>query len=297
MDDTAGSWHRPEAETGERLIRAVGERVRAARVARGLPRRVVSERSGVSPRYLAQLEAGKGNISIALLQQVAAALGERVDHLVADPASGEAARMADLFRRAPAAVQDQVRALLCPEPLAGARAQRICLIGLRGAGKSTLGALAGQALDVPFIELNREIEAEAGMAVTEILALYGPDGYRRLEAQAVERVIATHARLILAVAGGLVAEEDTYATLLSRFHTVWLKARPEEHMSRVRAQGDTRPMAGNPEAMVQLRSILHAREALYARAQETLDTSDRGLEEAQAALVALIRARGFLKAT
>ena len=183
---------------------------------------------------------------------------------------------------------------LDPEPEASRRANRICLIGLRGAGKSTLGRMAGAALDLPFVELNREIEAHGGMEIAEIMGLYGPEGYRTLEAEALERIIATHDRMILAVAGGIVAEPRTYQTLLTRFHTIWLKAAPDEHMQRVRAQGDERPMAGNPEAMTQLRSLLTSREMLYDRAQARLDTSGQTRETSLKHLLALIAERGFL---
>jgi len=178
-----------------------------------------------------------------------------------------------------------------PEQL---RARRVCLIGLRGAGKSTLGAMAAQVLHVPFLELNIEIEDHAGMPVSEVVALYGTDGYRQLESQALSRIVATHDSLILAVAGGVVAEPDTFKTLLAHFHTIWIKASPEEHMNRVRSQGDTRPMAGNPEAMEQLRAILRSREPLYGRAQAELDTSGQALQASADDLVKLIRAEGFL---
>lgn len=278
------------------LIHAVGERVRKARELKGLPRRVVSEISGVSPRYLAQLEAGEGNISIGLLKRVALALDHRIEWLVGDddPWTSEVLRVADLYRSAPAAARARALEALTPESPDSLRAHRVCLIGLRGAGKSTLGALAGNALQIPFVELNREIEDHSGMPVNEVLALYGQEGYRKLEAQAVDRVIATYDTMILAVAGGIVAEPETYAMLLSHFHTIWLKATPDEHMARVRAQGDTRPMAGNPEAMEQLKSILRSREALYDRAQAKLDTAGKPLEQSLEELVALIRDRGFI---
>ncbi len=171
---------------------------------------------------------------------------------------------------------------------------RICLIGLRGAGKSTLGELAGQALNLPFVELNSEIEEQSGMPVNEVIALYGQEGYRRLEAQAISRVISTHDDIILAVAGGIVAEPETFNLLQSHFHTIWLRATPEEHMARVREQGDERPMAGNLEAMDQLRSILTSREALYGKALAQLDTSGQSVDISLAQLRALIRDRQFL---
>jgi XRE family transcriptional regulator, aerobic/anaerobic benzoate catabolism transcriptional regulator len=278
------------------LIARVGERVRRARDRKGIPRRVLSEKSGVSPRYLAQLEAGEGNISIGLLQRVAHALDHKIEWLVGedDPWSSEPLRVADLFRSANARTQARVLATLSPEPVAAARAQRICLVGLRGAGKSTLGRRAGEALGIPFVELNREIEEQSGMPVDDLMALYGQEGYRRLEAQAIDRVIATHDTMILAVAGGIVAEPETYNVLLSKFHTIWVKATPAEHMARVREQGDTRPMAGNPEAMDQLKSILTAREALYERALAKLDTSGRTEDESLDEMLALIHTHDFL---
>ena len=279
-----------------RLITRVGERVRKARERKGIPRRVLSEMSGVSPRYLAQLEAGEGNISIGLLQRVAIALDHRIDWLTGeeDPWTSDALRVAELYRSANSDVQQTVLRTLSPEPEETRRAHRICLIGLRGAGKSTLGALAGQALNLPFVELNREIEEQSGMPVDEVIALYGQEGYRKLEAQAISRVIATHDGMIMAVAGGIVAEPDTYNLLLDNFHTIWLRTSPDEHMARVRDQGDERPMAGNPEAMDQLRSILTSREALYAKALAQLGTSGRTVDVSLAQLLALIRDRQFL---
>ena len=286
---------------GEAAVRAlilrVGERVRKARELKGIPRRVLSEVSGVSPRYLALLEAGDGNISIGLLQRVADALDHRIEWLVGedDPWTSEALRVAELYRAAPAEVRAQVLDHLLPQPEATARRHRIALIGLRGAGKSTLGARAGAALGLPFVELNREIEEQAGMPVNEVMAFYGQEGYRRLEAQALGRVIATHDQMILAVAGGIVSEPETYKTLLGHFHTIWVKAAPTEHMARVRDQGDTRPMAGNPEAMDQLRFILTSRETLYEQARAKLDTTGRTLEESTADLLALIAEKEFLE--
>lgn len=287
--------NRTEAEVSA-LIQRVGERVRRARERKGIPRRVLSDMSGVSPRYLAQLEAGEGNISIGLLQRVAIALDHRIEWLVGeeDPWNSDALRVADMFRASSANVQQSILRKLNPEPEETLRAHRICLIGLRGAGKSTLGSLVGQALNIPFVELNAEIEEQSGMPVDEVMALYGQEGYRKLEAQAISRIIATHDTMILAVAGGIVAEPETYNTLLSHFHTIWLKTTPGEHMARVRAQGDERPMAGNPEAMEQLKSILTSREALYTRAQAQLDTSGQSVEASLAQLMALIEDRKFL---
>lgn len=272
----------------------VAQRVRKAREARGVPRRVLSDQSGVSQRYLAQLEAGEGNISIGLLARVAAALDYRIEWLVGGegPPEAEAMRVAELFQAADKAVRDDVLRALSAERQGAARANRICLIGLRGAGKSTLGALAAQALDLPFLELNDQIERGGGMPVAEIMALYGPEGYRQLELEALERTTAQHETVILAAAGGIVDAPETFQKLLAHYHTIWLKAAPEEHMDRVRAQGDERPMANNPEAMAQLKSLLKNRDALYAQAGAQLDTAGVGRDASLQQLIALIRACG-----
>ena len=275
------------------LQRQVGERVRAARAAKGMSRRVLSENSGVSPRYLAQLETGEGNISIGLLLRVAAALDLPMEALVARHALGlDAQRIGAAFARADEVTQAKARDLLL-QPEAD-KDRRVCLIGLRGAGKSTLGAAAANALNAPFIELNRQIEDAGGMPVGEIIALYGQEGYRQLEADALDQIARDHPRAIVAVGGGIVTEAGTFSTLLERFHTIWIKAAPEQHMARVRAQGDTRPMEGNPQAMAQLRLILTTREAEYARADAVLDTSDSTVDESLSDLLTLIATNGYL---
>ncbi len=274
------------------LQRQVGDRVRAARKTCAMSRRALSERSGVSLRYLAQLEAGEGNISIGLLLRVTEALGVSMEALIATTVlTPEARRMGQSYAAADIATQAQVRDLLAETT---ARAGRVCLIGLRGAGKSTLGAGTAAVLNVPFVELNRAIEHAGGMPIAEIMALYGAEGYRQLESDALDRIVADHDRAIIAVAGGIVSDAATYQSLLKRFHTVWLKAAPEEHMARVRAQGDTRPMDGNPQAMAQLRLILTSREAEYSRADAVLDTSGVSVDTSTRALLALIETRRFL---
>ncbi len=275
-------------DPAQAFLAEVGERVRQTRQRKRLTRKRLSELSDISQRYLAQLESGQGNISLALLHRVASALEIQVDGLV----GSEENEIAALYSAASAAERARVREILAPR----ARRRRIALIGLRGAGKSTLGRLLADALSLPFVELNREIESQSGIAVNEVMALYGQEGYRRLEGQALERVVASVDACVLAAAGGLVTEPETFAYLRAHFHTVWLKAAPEEHMQRVRAQGDERPMAGNPKAMEELNALLREREALYASASVTLDTSDRSVAESAAGLLREVRSLGALQA-
>jgi XRE family transcriptional regulator, aerobic/anaerobic benzoate catabolism transcriptional regulator len=282
----------------EAFIRVVGERVKTARLNRGLSRRALAEGSAVSQRYLAQLESGQGNISIGLLKRVSTALDQPIEWLVgeAQPAQTQALRVAALFLAAPEEKRRRVLDILDPNPMRLQRGRRIALIGLRGAGKSTLGRLSAAALKIRFVELNREIESTSGMPVHELIALYGQEGYRRLERQALEKVAEAEEALVLAVAGGIVSEPDAFSLLLRRFHTIWLKAKPEEHMARVREQGDMRPMAGNPAAMEALKTILTTRESLYARAEIVIDTSGKSADESLSELLAAIEREGFLDA-
>ena len=284
-----------EGSSDDAFVALVGERVRKARERKGITRKTLSELSRVSQRYLAQLEAGEGNISIALLRRVAVALDHRIEWLVSqeDPWASEAAQLASLYSAATAAQRHRVMQILDPDRPMLLRSQRICLIGLRGAGKSTLGRLLSESLDVAFMELNADIEEQSGMPVEEVMALYGQEGYRRLERQALERIVSKTDCVVLAVAGGIVAEPETFNFLLRHFHAIWLKATPEEHMSRVRAQGDNRPMAGNPKAMEELNSILESRVALYRRAEATVNTSGRTLSECRAELVRTVRQLGI----
>jgi len=280
----------------ERLLASVGERVRNARARMGISRRLLAEKSGVSQRYLAQLESGQGNISIGLLLRVAQALDFRIEWLVAeeDPWTSDIVMISSLLRSATKAQRERILEILVPENPSLKRAGRIAFIGLRGAGKSTLGRLAAAELGLPFKELNEDIEEASGMPAAEVMALYGPEGYRHLERQSLERIVATHDRVALAVAGGIVSQPETFNYLLRNFHTIWLKAEPEEHMARVRSQGDERPMAGNPDAMGELRSILMSREALYSRAEAQVDTSKGNLKETLAAVLKAVETHHFL---
>jgi XRE family aerobic/anaerobic benzoate catabolism transcriptional regulator len=258
------------------FLRRLGQRVRAARARRRLSRKLLARDAGVSERYLAQLEAGRGNISILLLRHVADALGLTLDAIVCT----EEDALSENDRR-----NDQ-----------SARPIRLALVGLRGAGKSTLGRLLAAELRTPFIELNDEIAKTSGLDVPEIFHLYGPEGYRRFERRCLDRVIGSHDHAVLATAGGIVADPGTYEALLGAFFTVWLRAAPEEHMARVRAQGDLRPMAGNSEAMKELKRLLRSREPLYRRADRVLDTAGRSIEACRDSLVALLEEEGFFAA-
>ncbi len=273
----------PAAVGDREFLGALGKRVREMRERRGMARKVLARDADVSERYLAQLEAGEGNISIVLLRRVALALGLSLVELLNDDGGRhvEHRLVRRLLERLPEHRLEEtvfrlIRELGAQETT---RKKRIALIGLRGAGKSTLGGLLANDLQVPFVELDREIEREAGIALSEIFLLYGQSGYRRLERRCLERVIEAQAAAVLSVGGGIVSEAETYQLLLSNCYTVWLKAAPEEHMARVAAQGDFRPMQGNEEAMDDLRRILTAREPLYARADTMLDTSGQKPEE------------------
>jgi XRE family transcriptional regulator, aerobic/anaerobic benzoate catabolism transcriptional regulator len=282
----------------DRLLSSVGERVRNARARTGLSRRMLAEKSGVSQRYLAQLESGQGNISIGLLLRVADALDFRIEWLVAeeDPWTSDIVMISSLLRSSTRTQRERVLEILDPQNPGLRRASRIAFIGLRGAGKSTLGRLTAAQLGLPFRELNEDIAEASGIPAGEVMALYGPEGYRHLERQSLERIVATCDRLVLAAAGGIVSQPETYSYLLRNFHTIWLKAEPEEHMARVRGQGDERPMAGNPDAMAELRNILTSREALYAKADAHINTSKTTLEKSLEAILDAIAKKRFIAA-
>lgn len=273
------------------LLVLVGQRVLQLRKAKGLSRREVSEHSGVSPRYLAQLESGEGNISIGLLKRISIALDRPMEALVAEDeaTADDINNLVSLYRKADSATRAQILQQLDPIKLREQKAERICLIGLRGAGKSTLGQLLSIDLNIPFVELNHRIENLVGIPVAETMALYGQEGYRELEADAIDNISTTEKRVVLAAAGGIVQDNTTYNKVLSRFHTVWIKASPDEHIARVTAQGDLRPMAGNPQAKTQLRQILRAREAQYQKAEYHIDTSGRTTEQSRVELRYLLQ--------
>lgn len=285
---------RREGETGEaEYLRLLGERIREARARRGMTRKILARDSKVSERYLAQLETGQGNISIVLLRQIAHAMGLPLGDLVREEPERpiELTLLIQTLGRLPAKELAQARKLLGDTfgaAVASERRHRIALIGLRGAGKSTLGALLAKALGAPFIELDREIERESGTKLAEIFDLYGQAAFRRYERRALESVIERHDRAIIATGGSIVSEPGTFDLLLSACYTVWLAAAPEEHMSRVVAQGDTRPMDENEQAMEDLRRILAGRDALYSKADARVDTAGKTVEESLRELKAAV---------
>jgi XRE family aerobic/anaerobic benzoate catabolism transcriptional regulator len=276
------------------FLLALGERVRLLRARRGLTRKSVAIASGVSERHLANLEYGIGNASILVLQQVATALDCSLAELVGDlsTSSPEWLMLRELLRgRSDAELRRARLALATLFGVAGgdaARGRRIALIGLRGAGKSTLGARLAEALDMPFVELSREIERIAGCSIREIHDLYGSAAYHRYERRALDETVRQHPAAVIATPGGIVAEPATFNALLGHCTSVWLQASAEEHMARVAAQGDTRPMAQSGEAMADLRRILAGRAAFYAKADAVFDTSGRSEAESFAGLLDLV---------
>jgi XRE family aerobic/anaerobic benzoate catabolism transcriptional regulator len=283
--ETTAVKERRQSENGEAdYLRLLGERIRVARARRGMTRKILARDSKVSERYLAQLEAGHGNISIVLLRQIAHAMGLPLGDLVREEPERpvELTLLIQSLSRLPAKELAEARRLLSEAfgaAVESERRHRIALIGLRGAGKSTLGARLAVALGAPFVELDREIERESGTSLSEVFDLYGQAAYRRYERRALEAVIERHERVIIATGGSIVSEPATFDLLLSACFTVWLTAAPEEHMSRVVAQGDYRPMADNEAAMEDLRRILAGRNALYAKADATVDTAGKTVEE------------------
>ncbi|MGI9350400.1 MAG: helix-turn-helix transcriptional regulator [Rhizobiaceae bacterium] len=278
-----------DQEKVDLFVSMVGSRVRAARTLKKISRRELSELSGVSERYLAQLETGASNISVALLFKVARALEKSPDWFLSDRMDDQTLDIMKKYQSANVFVKEKVSELLASVRVHEEKGERICLIGLRGAGKSSLGKLLAQDLQFEFVELNKLIEAQGGMPVSEVMALYGQEGYRQLEKQAVDKLANQKSKMVLAVGGGIVSEPDTFNTILTSFHSIWLKALPEEHMQRVRDQGDYRPMAGNPNAMDELKSILIDREALYSKADIVVDTSGQPLEESRKNLGEAVR--------
>jgi XRE family aerobic/anaerobic benzoate catabolism transcriptional regulator len=244
--------------TRDSLLSTVGARVRAARERLGLSRRELSERCGVSERFLAQLEGGEGNISLARFAEVAAALETSPAELLAD---------ASRPKKGP-----------------------VALLGVRGAGKSTIGLRLAKKLGARFVEVDREIERAAGLALAEIFELHGEAYYRRLEREVLSQLLAGARPVVLATGGSIVNDPANYGMLRERAHTVWLRARAEDHWNRVVQQGDQRPMRENPHAFAELRALLTAREPLYASAHHVVDTSGRTVDEVVESVAAAVAA-------
>jgi XRE family aerobic/anaerobic benzoate catabolism transcriptional regulator len=282
-DPAASAAAAPGADGKHPFLVALGERVRELRARRGLTRKAVALAADVSERHLANLEYGVGNASVLVLLQVAGALQCTLAELLGDVTTRSPewllirelleARSEPELRRARLALAE----LFGTGGDRSVRSRRVALIGLRGAGKSTLGQMLADDLDLPFVELSREIERFAGCSVSEIQALYGMSAYRRYERRALQEAIEQHAEAVIATPGGLVSDAATFHLLLAHCTTVWLKADPEQHMARVTAQGDLRPMAASPEAMADLRRILAGRAAFYSKADCTVDTGAQDL--------------------
>jgi XRE family transcriptional regulator, aerobic/anaerobic benzoate catabolism transcriptional regulator len=277
------------------FLASIGREVRRNRAKRGMTRRQLAQASQISERYLAQIESGAGNPSVSVLRAIAQAFDLRPAALLPEASALSLAlgNILDLLAQMPAselpALSKEIEARVA-RPQGADRARRIALVGLRGAGKSTLGRMLAQHLGWPFIELDRVVEEDYGASIPDLIEMAGMATFRRQERAALERVIAAHEAAIVTTAGGIVADPETYAVLLRRTHTIWITARPEDHMSRVMAQGDFRPMAQNRQAMADLVAILDARRADYARAQMQLDTSGEAVEQSFAKLLQVMAA-------
>lgn len=290
---TKAATRKPPRESDAYLHR-LGERVRMLRNQRGMSRKVLARQAKVSERYIAQLESGLGNCSIVLLRRIARAIGLPVTHLVhdgGDPPLDLVLLTQFLERLSPVELTEARRMLGDRFRVGGddpARRRRIALIGLRGGGKSTLGSLLAEHLGVPFVELNREIERRAGASLGEIFEMFGQEAFRRAEREALDDVLARHEACVIATSGSIVTEPGTLDMLLSACFTVWVRAEPAEHMKRVMAQGDLRPMANSARAMDDLISILKSREPLYARAEATITTTGKTPEQNLSELLRVI---------
>jgi XRE family aerobic/anaerobic benzoate catabolism transcriptional regulator len=291
-----GDARKPEAEPPEHavFVTGIGRLIRLCRAKLGMTRRQLAQESGASERYLAQIESGQGNPSVLILKSIAQALDVPIIELL-PRANGRPAAMThvlDVLARTPVAELPALAELIeshAARHVAADRGRRIALVGLRGAGKSTLGRRLADGLGCPFIELDRLVEQDYGARIPDLIEMAGLATFRRYERACLERVIDEHEAAVIATAGGIVSNAETYGLLLRRTHTVWVKARPDEHMNRVMEQGDFRPMAQNREAMADLVAILDARRADYARAQAELDTSGDTIERSFEKLQALVK--------
>src|SRR5581483_2580190 len=273
-----------DARSDSEYLELLGKNIRSARAKRRLTRKAVAADSGVSERFLAQFETGSGNASVLVLRQIARALDVPVEaFLTAEPQhSPDLQHTVEFLRGLPPEHVARARQLLAEHfnsRNGGSRIERVALIGLRGAGKSTVGRLLAEKLGVPFFELDGLVEQTIGLSLSMIFDLYGQPGFRRFERQCLDDLLRSQSRFVVAAGGSLVLEPVTYRTLLSCCYTIWLQATPEEHMARVIEQGDMRPMAHNPEAMSDLQRILAEREQLYRQADAKIDTSKRSADQ------------------
>jgi XRE family aerobic/anaerobic benzoate catabolism transcriptional regulator len=297
-DDGAVAVSPRRAKTSDdRYLKILGERVRDARARHGMSRRMLAHDSGISERYLAELEGGRGNFSIVFIRRLAKAIDIPVAELVTDetPRPVEYQLLVERIRRLEAMELGEASAILAQRfgDRVG-RAERIALIGLRGAGKTTLGMMLAKQLGWEFIEMSREIETEAAVSVEEIFDLWGQAAYRRYERRALERIIASKNRVVIATGGGLVSEPATFEHLLDSFYTIWLTASPEEHWDRVIGQGDHRVEgSGDSEALVDMRRILAQRDPLYRKADARLDTSGKTSRQSLKELLSVARDRSM----
>lgn len=280
----------PKEADAVALLEHAGARVRQVRMRRGMTRRTLSQHARISERYLGQLEKGRANITLALLQRIARTLEEPMTAFL--PVSEAEDRIDDPLRDLLASMSEDERAaairlLISRFGSAPGRLHGVALIGMRGAGKTTLGTLLAEACGVPFIRLSDVIQDIGGVDVGALLEMTGANAYRRLELQALEHILKNEPEAVVEAGGGIVSEPQTYGFLLRHYRTVWLRATPDEHMQRVIDQGDLRPMAGNSAAMEDLKAILRERAAEYRRADHILDTSGRTVDDCLAELLTM----------
>ncbi|MEH6823123.1 MAG: helix-turn-helix transcriptional regulator [Motiliproteus sp.] len=296
MDQNESVLPKGDAEQSQQAqtayIQQIAKLVRGQRARRGMTRKVLSQHSGISERYLAQVETGKANMSVSLLWRLAEAMHVGLNDIL--PSGRHTSITLDPLRQLLEGLtpeqQQQAFDVLQKQLLAGQKPSQqqvrgIALIGLRGAGKSTLGRMLAERVGIPFVRLSDVIEQLGGFDLQELLTLFGQKAYRQLERQALDYVRENYDRVVLEIGGSLVSEKETYSYVLSHFYSVWIKAQPEEHMGRVMAQGDLRPMAASQKAMDDLKLILTEREPYYRAANELLDTSNRTVEDCAAELL------------
>ena len=271
------STHKHETDG---FLLALGRRIRALRLAASRSILELARLAEISPRFLSELEAGRGNISVGRLARIAKALGQPVQTVIPVPPDDVSlrGRVWELLEHCGTEDLEELYAWLSARQHKKF-AKSIALVGVRGAGKSTIGKRVATRLRIPFLEFDTLIEREAGMSLVELFTLHGEGYYRRLEREAVEKLLASSSPAVLATGGSLVTHPETWGMVQRQCHTVWLKAHAKDHWNRVVAQGDLRPMVDNPAAMDELKSLLRAREPLYSQAEIVMDTSKHGVEE------------------